>query len=395
MYFVQLANESEVGAYRRLLEGPALTLPWGRPFLGYLFFLVDGFERPKLELILENAREIDAVTGSKIAACVLVSKIPVALRYSDRPLSEESSVSWLTLRELIQKTELGHNRFHMLEGIDGQEPDFARPAYWFAEAFGVTDKMPCIVGFDSLQTEGSASFYTLRFPETQKELGSVLRALVHGLSGTGAEVALGLLNRLHETVDAIDECSARLRRWDERKNHLVSRGVDSEIAGLLSEPEYDRIVQGRGLVRVSGGALNDFVRSEPDDSADAARLTLDFLRRSEIDANAVGLVLNEGGAEVAWPELRRRVVNALAGSTLGQRRILEQKRLAALVGQQRDLTQLAAEAEWLSVTKAISRIAQEEGISTARGHLSSAGLEAVRRFLGRAVDSLLKLLFLA
>ena len=204
---------------------------FGRPYAGYLLFLVGGADVGALEWLRTHLVPLDSLTGEHVAFAVFAEKIPVQLDVPYNPHSERPSrflgeVPLTDVRRIDSYIKSGKVGL-VADGDHLNAMTYATDRV--ARAFGVLQRLPCLLVLDAFVTD---RVDVVEMGDAQLgQLLSVLRSATHRLiqdprftAFNEALEVLGSVQRRH------DDLSAHVGKQKRLLSHIpVSQDVDASI----------------------------------------------------------------------------------------------------------------------------------------------------------------------
>lgn len=229
MVITEIRNRQEAESFIELLKNTSISNSTERPFSAHFFFFTTGLEIEESKLILESIVELDKVSGSYIACHLFVDKLKTSIFetlsgiYEQKPI-EDRDFTLKQIEGLCNNKSLNHIE------LDELEPsDLTNATEHIARGLGISDKLPCILIFDSTEMLISDKLTIIEFPESRKDLSNLLRKFL-GLIQTNKET----FQKNTETLDEINDL------FDKRKRIRVKRGAPLEIKLKILNEFFDK-----------------------------------------------------------------------------------------------------------------------------------------------------------
>jgi len=153
MGFHVTLKEDDSRLIQKLRSDPSEV--FGRPYAGYLLFLIGGTDDKAVEWLKRHLVSLDSLTGDHIAFAVFASKVPVQLEVQnpeDQPYNPRNVSQFLgdiplsEVRRIDSYIQAGKHGF-VFEGDSLNAITYGTDAV--ARSFGVMKHLPCLLAFDA------------------------------------------------------------------------------------------------------------------------------------------------------------------------------------------------------------------------------------------------------
>jgi hypothetical protein len=234
---------------------------FGRPYAGYLFFLIGGADTVALEWLRKHLVALDSLTGEFVAFALFADKVPVQLDVAfggvERHEAFLGDVPFTDVERIDTYVKHGKLGF-VANGDHLNAVTYATDRV--ARAFGVLDRLPCLVVLDAFPSD-DVDVIDLRDDEMTKLL-EMLRIAVHRLYTEPQfpefSAALKELGGIRLDLDRINHAIGR-------KKHEISEmptrhAIESTVSRLY-RGIHDHLLAGshRGF-NVSIGQLINYLK---------------------------------------------------------------------------------------------------------------------------------------
>lgn len=208
---------------RRLKTSPSEI--FGRPYAGYLFFLVGSPDIAALEWLKTNVLALDSLTGDHVAYAIFARKVPFRVRVEvdgdERSPCEKGNVPLPEIHRLDAYLKAASKDL-MADGDSLNAVTYATDD--IARAFGVLDRLPCVLVLDAFPA-GEMSIVQLD-DSTLAVLWQTLRTLVHRLTQDTHFVAF---------VAAIEALASLTAAMERSISHIRSLEAQLELCAAIRE----------------------------------------------------------------------------------------------------------------------------------------------------------------
>ncbi|PKG42627.1 hypothetical protein [Psychroflexus sp. MES1-P1E] len=217
MVITEIRNRNEAESFIELLKNTSISYSTERPFSVHFFFFTTGLEIEESKLILESIVELDKVSGSHIACHIFVDKIKTSIFetlsgiYERKPI-EGRDFTLTQIEGLCNNESLNHMQLDKLEPAD-----LTNATEHIARGLGISEKLPCILIFDSTEMLLSDELTILEFPDTRKDLSTLLRKFL-GIIQSNSEI-------FRKNTEILDEIN---NLFDKQKAIRTKRGAPTE-----------------------------------------------------------------------------------------------------------------------------------------------------------------------
>jgi len=211
---------------------------FGRPYAGYLLFLVGGNDTAALDWLRSHLVSLDSLTGHHVAYGIFAERVPVQLEvpsyhsyYEDEDLPQHRFLGEISLSDVrridsyIQSGRVGR----IATGDHLAAMTYATDRV--ARAFGVLDHLPCVLVLDAFTSDevDVLELSTDQLPE----LLPLLRTAIHKLNQDPASAdTIAALELLGEIRQRLDARANELRR---QKATLSEIPVASHLVDLIRQ----------------------------------------------------------------------------------------------------------------------------------------------------------------
>lgn len=251
MVITEIRNRHEAESFIELLKNTSISNSTERPFSAHFFFFTTGLEIEESKLILESIVELDKVSGSYIACHLFVDKLKTSIFetlsgiYERKPI-EGRDFTLKQIEGLCNNESLNHIELGELE-----PSDLTNATEHIARGLGISDKLPCILIFDSTEMLNSDKITIIEFPDSRKDLSNILRKFL-GLIQANKES----FKKNTEILDEINDL------FEKQKKIRTKRGAPLEIKlkilNQLFDKNFDSLQDGlKESQRVSKKIFND------------------------------------------------------------------------------------------------------------------------------------------
>jgi hypothetical protein len=258
MGFHVTLREDDRTLLRVLQENPSDI--FGRPYAGYLLFLVGGADTVALDWLRKHLAPLDSLTGEWVAFALFAEKVPIRLEVphdthprAEKFLGDVAAADVQRIDSYVRSGKLGL----VADGDHLNAMTYATDRV--ARSFNVLDRLPCLVVLDAFP-RADAQVIELRDSEMQHLL-PLLRAAVHTLEkdpGFGAlSAALGALAHAKNEL-ALLKAEIQAKKYELSMIPVPgdvdarSREIMSEIDASLREAAHPRYK--RQLAKLRGHA---------------------------------------------------------------------------------------------------------------------------------------------
>jgi len=363
---------------RRLLEAlrsdPSEV--FGRPYLGYLLFLVGGNDLAALEWLRSHLVSLDSLTGHHVAYGIFANRVPLHLEIpsyyeglqSHRFLGEISLSDAHRIDSYIKSGRVGQ----IASGDHLVAMTYATDRV--ARAFGVLDHLPCVMILDAFPSD-EVDLIELS-PDQVPELLPLLRSAMHRLtqdsSHAEAIAALELLGRLRQRLAA----SANELRM--QKAIVAGIPIASAVVDLIRHAFLGM----EGSIRLGAyGAFKDHL-DELRQYADELPANLAQEQRVRLVGYAKTIKALDHFLAIPWPlsepedRQLRQVIDRHVSRLLSDLQVSRDVKRAQLL----EVKELLVQRQSILVHEVMDSLPSEEGVlSKAQDCFSRREAEAVQR----------------
>jgi hypothetical protein len=215
---------------------------FGRPYVGYLLFLVGGNDTAALDWLRSHLVSLDSLTGHHVAYGIFAERVPVQLFTERVPVQLEvpSYYDDLPQHRFLGEVSLSDVRridSYIKSGCVGRIANgdhLAAMTYAtdrVARAFGVLDHLPCILVLDAFPSDevDVVELSSDQLPELLPLLRTAIHRLTQDPAFTGAIEALELLGEIRQLIDA------RVNDLREQRATISGIPVVSDLADRIRQ----------------------------------------------------------------------------------------------------------------------------------------------------------------
>lgn len=227
MYLIGLLDRIDARQFLDRLQGSdeSRIIP---PVVGYLLFLTGELDRHIAEILFDSLEGLHEATGPYVAGFIFFKSLNIFGK-------EQHRVNGYEKRQEYEFKITKMDIFRRWSDFERYAEERRLVGDYIANALGITEHLPCIVGLDAVKRPRMNSIHVTKFPEKAETLTQFVRGIISDITDSKSrfqDFASGL-ETLERLENQYSKCSEAVKIRDRIKGIL--RGKISISKGSIRE----------------------------------------------------------------------------------------------------------------------------------------------------------------